>query len=75
MCHLIAFMVLGVGLISPLTPASGLPSLGELVFYAGVPFGLLCLCWVLSSDRAGRIAVAVELLALGGLVVLLVADG
>jgi hypothetical protein len=75
MCHAVAFMVLSVGLISPLTPATGRPSLGEFLFYAGVPFALLCVCWVLTRDRAGRIAIAVELVALGGLVVLLVAHG
>jgi hypothetical protein len=74
MCHLVAFMILGVGLISPLTPTSGLPSLGAWLFYVGVPFGLLSVSGIIATDRAARIAVAVELLGLGCLVVLLLAQ-
>ena len=75
MCHLVAFMILGVGLISPLIPASGVPSLGTWLFYAGVPFGLLSVSGILATDRGARIAVALELLALSGLVVLLLLRG
>jgi hypothetical protein len=74
MCHLVAFMILGVGLISPLTPTSDVPSLGTWLFYAGVPFGLLSVSGIIATDRAARIAVALELLALVGLVVLLLVN-
>ena len=50
-----AWLILGVGLLSPLTPSEGLPGLPEIGVFVGLPISLLALAAVLTKGRLLRV--------------------
>jgi len=49
-----------VGLIAPLTPSEGVPSVTALAAFAGGPVVLLVLATAAASSRAARVLIATE---------------
>jgi hypothetical protein len=44
-----SWFIYGVGLISPLTPSEGMPSVLELAAFFGLPILILIYCWIQSA--------------------------
>lgn len=70
-CHLVAYVTFGVGLISPLTPSKGLPSLGDGLFFGGLPVVLLIVSRAAATDHNAKVVVTFEILALSGVLIAL----
>lgn len=43
--NILAFFIFGVGLLSPLTPSAGVPTVGSLVTFVGLPLVFLLNAW------------------------------
>jgi len=59
-----AIFLFGVGLISPLTPSEGMPTLVDVVVFVGVPIVLLLGAALLARDILARIALLLLAVAL-----------
>jgi len=57
--NLAALLIYAVGLIAPLTPSEGLPSLMDIVVFVGIPVALLF--WCIRASRSRLIALIVGL--------------
>ena len=55
-----AFIVYGVGLLSPLTPSTGLPALSSLATFVGLPLVLLLIAWRGYTHRVAKYAVVLQ---------------
>ena len=43
--NILAICIFGVGLLSPLTPSSGMPTVGSIAIFSGLPLALLFHSW------------------------------
>lgn len=56
---LLSMMWFGIGLVAPLTPSSGLPSVGELIVFAGFPLGLLAAGFTVSNHIVAKVTLTI----------------
>jgi hypothetical protein len=56
-----ALLLLAVGLISPLTPSEGTPSLIELIVFAVLPFFILVVIILKTENRLAKIFIGSEI--------------
>jgi hypothetical protein len=47
----VAIVIYGIGLISPLTPSEGVPSLSMILVFVGIPLGLITAAALLSQSK------------------------
>ena len=59
--NLVGMLIYAVGLISPLTPSVGMPSLIEVIAFAGCPVGLLLISAFMSRMLAVRLIASFEI--------------
>ena len=62
----LSWAIYGVGLIAPLTPSEGIPSVFDLMVFVGIPLGILALCWLKCSALWAKIFVIVQGIAIIG---------
>lgn len=60
--NMLAFAIYGIGLVSPLTPSEGLPGIGSLLTFVGLPLLLLMYAACVYSSRAAKTAVRLQAL-------------
>ena len=58
--NLVAVFIFAFGLLSPLTPSYGLPSVLEVTMFAGVPIALLAACTINARSRPAKVLFALE---------------
>jgi hypothetical protein len=64
--NILALLVYGLGLISPLTPSEGMPNLGVILIFAILPIVLLGNSLALARSWLARMLVSIEVLAVIG---------
>ncbi|TAN42129.1 MAG: hypothetical protein EPN22_13290 [Nitrospirae bacterium] len=62
--NILAILILAAGLISPLTPSEGTPSLIELLIFAFVPLIILGTLLLRLENKMTKLFVAFELIAM-----------
>jgi hypothetical protein len=63
---ILAVLVYGVGLISPLTPSEGVPSFGDVLIFVILPIVLLGSSLALTRGWLARILVTIQMVAVIG---------
>jgi hypothetical protein len=63
---ILAVLVYGVGLISPLTPSEGVPSFGDVLIFVILPIVLLGSSLTLTRGWLARILVTIQMVAVIG---------
>ena len=58
--NVLALFIYGVGLLSPLTPSEGLPTIGSLITFVGLPLAFLVNAWRGYSHPLPKYAVAFQ---------------
>ena len=66
--NLSAFFIFGAGLLSPLTPSAGMPTLGALVTFVGLPLVFLLHAWRVYVSRAAQYAAVFQRLCILGFI-------
>ncbi|MCC4264203.1 hypothetical protein LL240_07015 [Oceanimonas baumannii] len=72
--NILAFLIFGLGLLSPLTPSTGMPGIGSLIIYVGLPLILLLNAWRGYSHQMAKYVVVLQglcILAVTGWLLLL----
>lgn len=64
--NLLALLIYAVGLIAPLTPSEGTPSLLEIVIFVGIPTAILGWCIHACSSRPAALLLGLQLFAVLG---------
>ena len=66
LASVLSWAIYGFGLIAPLTPSEGIPTLLDLMVFVGIPLAILGWCWLKCSALWARILVAIQGLAIIG---------
>ncbi len=64
--NILALLIFGVGLLSPLTPSEGAPSIGAVITFAGLPLAFMLNAWRCYSNKAAKYAVVFQSLCVVG---------
>jgi hypothetical protein len=64
LANLVALLVYAVGLIAPLTPSEGVPSLPVILSFVGIPVVLLAWCIRACGSRLSAVFFGVQLAAI-----------
>ena len=64
--HLMAWSVYAVGLVAPLTPSEGSPSLWEILAFLGIPVAILFWCTRVVVSRLAAMFAGLQLVAVLG---------
>ena len=64
LANLAALLVYAVGLIAPLTPSEGVPSLPVILFFIGIPVVLLAWCIRACGSRLSAVFFGLQLAAI-----------
>jgi len=59
--NLVGMLIYAIGLIGPLTPSVGMPSLVEVIAFVGGPVGLLLISVFMSRMLAARLIASCEI--------------
>lgn len=65
--NLIALLIYAVGLVAPLTPSEGFPSLVVILMFVGVPVAILVWCIRACGSRLAALFFGLQLVAVLGL--------
>lgn len=66
--NILAIIIFGVGLLAPLTPSTGMPSIGSILIFVGLPLLLLLLTWRIYLSKVSMYAVITQGLCIAGFV-------
>jgi hypothetical protein len=58
--NVLAFFIFGVGLLSPLTPSTGMPTMGSIVTFVGLPLVFLLNAWRGYTHQVAKYAVVFQ---------------
>jgi len=58
--NILAFLIFGAGLLSPLTPSTGMPAIGSLIIFVGLPLIFLLNAWRVYLHQITKYAVILQ---------------
>lgn len=64
--NILAFLIFGAGLLSPLTPSTGMPSIGSLITFVGLPLVLMLNAWRHYTQKISKWAVVLQAMGILG---------
>ncbi len=62
----LSWAIYAFGLIAPLTPSEGMPSVFDLMVFVGIPLAILAWCWLKCSALWAKICVRAQGIAITG---------
>jgi hypothetical protein len=66
LASVLSWAIYGFGLIAPLTPSEGIPTLFDLIVFVGIPLAIFGWCWLKCSALWAKILVIIQGLAIIG---------
>jgi len=64
--NILALLIFGVGLLSPLTPSTGMPAIGSLITFVGLPLVFLLNAWCGYVNQIAKYVVVLQGLSILG---------
>ncbi|SDU31793.1 hypothetical protein SAMN05216210_3076 [Halopseudomonas salegens] len=64
--NILAFLIFGLGLIAPLTPSEGMPSIGSLITFVGLPLVFILNAWRHYTHQISKYAVVIQAMGIIG---------
>ena len=66
LASVLSWAIYGFGLIAPLTPSEGIPTLFDLTVFVGIPLAILGWCWLKCSALWAKIIMIIQGLSIIG---------